>query len=750
MHRIAVTLALLPLTIIAGCSGEPAPAVGPTAERAPAFRVRADLDAGLNSGDGWAGALDDAVAVAADRPFRLRMEIETVQTAEQSAPPSALKLQYRRNDGQWTGVEAHDFPYPSRKYAVDFSDGQSLVIATGGDGEAVLIARAPDQALLVVRAAPWELDDAFKFVGQFRASDGDLQAGFSMVFGYLDDANHWRATLDPVAGIRVSRLVDGRETVLADQPVEMPDTGWVELDVQFEDDLLEISFDDDALKFTVPLAGAVPAGEFGLLVPARSTMRFRDFRIAGEPSTPRVSIVATRAYADGSATTDLLDHSGLPFIPGAGINLAERTPAWQGGMGHAEFEWPLVIRRFAEGPVTNEDGDRFEFRMVAANGAEIRSPIARVSLVVPPGHLGGTFVETPGRIGPWQTTDGALYFILEPAESDNQFMVVKSTDEGRSWQEMDGARRPATGDLEAVDARLVEGTLHILHQVTEATFYHAFATSDHAGTPDRWLLTDELATSVTAMSQMATLVVRADGSLVSVHLGDTLGYSIRSPEGLWSDALPVDEDGAPATVGPQAILGADDVVHLAYLRLDGTVQYRRLSPGNTFSPAVQLATGAGTAEADYGAVLPLVYEPGTDTVIVVYRLADGHLWERRVAADGAVSAPLQVTDRTVITDAVDSQQPAADLVLDGTTLHALFIDPETRSIHHTCRSLAEGSTWRASRVVVDGILGSWVRGNVHTRRDGTRVYGFVYDAGSFGGAGMNRYGEIDIGECCQC
>ena len=31
---------------------------------------------------------------------------------------------------------------------------------------------------------------------------------------------------------------------------------------------------------------------------------------------------------------------------------------------------------------------------------------------------------------------------------------------------------------------------------------------------------------------------------------------------------------------------------------------------------------------------------------------------------------------------------------------------------------------------------------MYTRSEGTKVYGYIYDAGSDGGAGMNRFGEI--------
>jgi hypothetical protein len=137
-------------------------------------------------------------------------------------------------------------------------------------------------------------------------------------------------------------------------------------------------------------------------------------------------------------------------------------------------------------------------------------------------------------------------------------------------------------------------------------------------------------------------------------------------------------------------------------------------------------------------VLPLVYMPGTDTLVVIYRRATGRLWERRVVKGGPPAPAAMVTDRDVITDAVDSQQPGADAVLDGNTVHVSFIERSSRSIFST----HDSGGWQPSTPRVDRILGCWLRGNVYIRKDGTRVYGFVYDAGSDGGAGMNRFGEI--------
>jgi len=106
--------------------------------------------------------------------------------------------------------------------------------------------------------------------------------------------------------------------------------------------------------------------------------------------------------------------------------------------------------------------------------------------------------------------------------------------------------------------------------------------------------------------------------------------------------------------------------------------------------------------------------------------------------DGPPTGPVQVTDRNVVQQAVDSQQPGADAVLDGKTVQVLFIEKESRSIFST----HDNGGWQPSTLRVDKILGSWIRGNIYTRPDGVRVYGYIYDAGSGGGSGMNRFGEV--------
>lgn len=153
-----------------------------------------------------------------------------------------------------------------------------------------------------------------------------------------------------------------------------------------------------------------------------------------------------------------------------------------------------------------------------------------------------------------------------------------------------------------------------------------FRTSDHPTHPDTWAIRDEVAGSVDAFAQTSSMVIRSNGSIVAFYLGqENLHYSVRSPEGMWSQVRTIDSDLHPNQAGPQAILGMNDIIHLAYYGIDGTVWYRRFQSNETLSPRELLATGAGISRAEYGTVLPLLYNPQKDEVVIIYRLATGNL-----------------------------------------------------------------------------------------------------------------------------
>jgi hypothetical protein len=221
-------------------------------------------------------------------------------------------------------------------------------------------------------------------------------------------------------------------------------------------------------------------------------------------------------------------------------------------------------------------------------------------------------------------------------------------------------------------------------------------------------------------------------------------YKIRGPDGTWGTDTTVPSKTGDALSGPQTTLGADGTVHLAYTRRDGTGWHRRIRADGSLSPPTHITSNLGTTEADIGAILPLVHLPESNTTVLLYRRASGQLWARRMADNGALSRPVQVTERPVVQSAVDSDQVGADAVAIGTSVHVLFIEAGTGRLYHT--SSPRRGEWRTATVQVDSVDAQWVRGQpVSKRASAPTAYGYVYDAGSDGGSGMNWYREVPVG-----
>jgi hypothetical protein len=473
-----------------------------------------------------------------------------------------------------------------------------------------------------------------------------------------------------------------------------------------------------------------------------------DFPYAPSEVTPRVSVVSTSAYNHLADATDLLDGSAASYAGGKGMRLSGQGPALPDHGVQSEWEWPVVIRRYADGAVTNEAGDRFEFRLVDVKGRPVpASTRPTITATVPPRLLGGTFPETPGRLGPWETSGGSLYFLMEPAESYNKLMTVKSADGGQTWGEVDSPRRPETGDLEGFASAIHNGTIHMLHQIDAGVLHHSFRTTDHPSNPDTWDVRDDtVATPGEPPVQVTSLTARPDGSLVGTYGGPSrIHYKIRSPDGTWGPETTIPSPTGGALSGPQTTLGAGGTVHLAYTRRDGTGWHRRIRQDGSLSPPAQVTSDLGTAETDIGSILPLVHLPESNATVILYRRASGRIWARRTAENGALDSPAEVTERPVVQNAVDSDQVGADAVAIDASVHVLFIEEGTGRLYHT--SSPRRGEWRTATVQVDSANAQWVRGR--PLRQGSQTasaYGFVYDAGSDGGSGMNWYREVPVSQ----
>lgn len=759
--RPLLTAAVSALLLI-GCS-EPDPDQGQKtsaaeADQQTAFRVRSDFGAPLNDNTGWSSDTNESATVLADEPFRIRFEVEAAQAEGDQAQDTERRyqLEVRRNNGIWEPLGAENFPQPAKEYELNFetepdesmdelwqvvSGGLSSITWQETDGGHLQL-QAGDEPLLALGRyeTPW---DPLEFAVDLRLPESDTRAG--VVFGYENTENYLRLDLQAGEAVQVVRVSDGSESIIMTHEFDVKQDEWFELKLIMEGQQLIVEYDDEALVFTENLKQRIPASVAGLYVSEGDRVDVQTLVEEGTPRSPRTSIVASETFEHGTPTEDLLGASEKPFTGGAGISFADTTPKWSAQDGHSEWEFPVVIRRFSDEAALNDAGDRFEYRLVEERGTPLASDApASVTLDVAEGHLGGVFVETPMRVGPWQASNGDLYFLMEPAETWNALMTVKSSDSGKSWEEVDGEHRPKTGDLEGFASVLVDDRIHMLHQTSNHVWYHVFRTSDHPEQPDTWAIRDErLASPVEPPTQVADLTVRSDGSVLAVYGGPKkIHYRVRSPEGDWSDETVVDADVGPDLSGPTLVKGKDDVVHLAYTGDDGSAWYRRVLLNGDMTEREKFASDLGAGSEDIGSILPLVYRPETDTVSLIYRSASGRLLERQVTAEGAWSDPVQVSDRPVVQNAVDSDQTGADAVVHGNSIQALFIEQGTGRLFHTARQ--GGGDWSEARLLVADEQVQWVRGALIKQKDGEAVYGYVYDGGADGGSGMNRYREIPL------
>jgi len=464
--------------------------------------------------------------------------------------------------------------------------------------------------------------------------------------------------------------------------------------------------------------------------------------------SPPVSIVSCKAFFFGEEADDLIAVSKIPSNPGAGVSIAPTTPGWypepETGAS-AEWEFALVIRRWADGPQLVKDGDRFSLRMVDQMGHPLTGPVPEFTVNVPEGHLGGTFVETPARIGPYENSKGELYFIMEPTETDNIFMMVKSTDGGQSWFEVDAENRPEVSDLEGVGSVMSnDGIIHIVHQISEGVYHHAFATSNHKENNDRWIVDSRLITSHDAPpTQTADITLRPDGSLVAVFAaGNHLQYSILEPHGKWSKAEFLNHDHPADFTNPSIVCLPDGTVDIVYKSMDGKGWNRQILMDNSITKPQLFTQNLGTSERENISILPLIYLPGKKTTVAVYRKSDGYLYLSARSSNNSWSEPTRVSDRPVVTNAVDSEQAGADLVAWGDQIIISFISEQNRDVYLAI--IRDFDTTPDTKLIIAGIDGSWVRGNILYRQHSYSVYGIIYDAGSKGGSGYNNYISFDL------
>ncbi|MDA0346653.1 MAG: metallophosphoesterase [Verrucomicrobia bacterium] len=134
---------------------------------------------------------------------------------------------------------------------------------------------------------PWNIF-AFEYGTKLRLSGSDNK-GAGLIFGFEDLQNYGRIFFDPQAGmIRVSRFVNGKETILAERKATVRSGQWLESEIEVIGGIIEVQFqnalDNDEIEFVLQGLAEFPQSPVGFYIPAKSTAEFQFFSIENNGS----------------------------------------------------------------------------------------------------------------------------------------------------------------------------------------------------------------------------------------------------------------------------------------------------------------------------------------------------------------------------------------------------------------------------------------------------------------------------------
>jgi hypothetical protein len=103
---------------------------------------------------------------------------------------------------------------------------------------------------------------------------------------------------------------------------------------------------------------------------------------------------------------------------------------------------------------------------------------------------------------------------------------------------------------------------------------------------------------------------------------------------------------------------------------------------------------------------------------------------------------MRISDQRIVTNAVDSEQAGADVVVFDNQLFITYIAEKDNNIYLV--RIKDINEINDPELILPGITGSWVRGNILHHQDNTPIYGIIYDAGSKGGSGFNKFFALPL------
>lgn len=516
------------------------------------------------------------------------------------------------------------------------------------------------------------------------------------------------------------------------------------------------------IRFEVEETGGVSFSSACKLQFSKNSGTWTDLAFYDETApaaAPAVWCVLSGQYVDLDATTDVLSNSAEAFVAGDG-NEDPLTVAITLSNQHTEHEFTLMIPTFYDAAGQNVGDDTFDFRMVESGGTIFNGTYdnPRITLTVPIGHIGACAPESPNR---WIVADGNgnIYVALEPASTDSIFMMIKSTDGGDTWAEMDGSNRPSYSDLEGMDIAYdsVNKDINIIHQGSgvEDVVFHRFRPSDHPTDPDTWEITDEVITaSVDADDQHAAIQHRSDNTIVGFYrkvvTNEGVYYKIRSSGGSWGSEVELDTEASIDFTAVTVCKGASDKIHIFYKdNTNGYIYHKSLNISDTLSARELVHNDAGIGNTPMKNVIPPVYwdDAGDEKIMFAFQDdSDAYIYTVTIINDGTPSSVTQASDNTCIDSEGGAKMPLATLAVDSNDdVYLHYADLTSEDLYRDKNSNDGG--WGTDVEEIDGLSLDWLRSTSFTHNAGNgsaEVIGYVYDNGSAGFTGYIYYDEYEV------
>lgn len=474
------------------------------------------------------------------------------------------------------------------------------------------------------------------------------------------------------------------------------------------------------------------------------------------PTTAVLSELST-IWTDGdSITTGLLSASSEPWTNGFGQADDATTPSITIDQARTELSFAFLLKRRYDPFLSLSDNDTIYLRVVESDGTLLDN-YSEISLTanLPDYYIDVCPAESPNFLGPIRNGNN-LYFIGEYTSTSgngNTACMWKSTDNGVTWNEVDGTNRPSLTDFETGDVQVVGDTIHLFSTRGSAGYYTPFYMSTHPSTPDTWGTREEVWTGGAETDQAISGVVLSDGDMWCFYRqtsgANQVIYYKRRTSGTW-DTSPtlLDSEGSTDFMWVTAVVGESDVTYVFYQEITngaGNGYWKTLSSGGTLSGRTSFSSTMGLNNNNSKGITKPQYwdDGGVERIMFVYRESTNNTFSR-IISDGSMGSPVAAADVGVNRAEGGSNQASMQLTSDGYgNAYLIYSDITTEDLW---LAKYENSSWGTDIELLDAATIDFQFINWFMVGDVARL-GIVYenDLVGTGDDGYMWYTSYDVG-----